>query len=146
MTKSETSSFNTSSKQMSSSSQSSNMTMKSSSSMSSSMKTEQSSSFLSSNSQQESQQMEAWGNQEIKQDNLKTQIVSAITDLEGDRDLVDFGKENKTIDLMSPPQAKSPTPRVAEIPGGDPATSHQWRRHKWCSHQKWSSEWLQRVC
>ena len=60
--------------------------------------------------------MEAWGNQEIKQDNLKTQIVSAITDLEGDRDLVDFGKENKTIDLMSPPQAKSPTPRVAEIP------------------------------
>ena len=50
-------------------------------------------------------------NTEIKQDNLKTQIVSAITDLEGDRDLADFGKENKTIDLMSPPQAKSPTPK-----------------------------------
>ena len=49
-------------------------------------------------------------NQEIKQDNLKTQIVSAISDLEGDRDLADFGRENKTIDLMSPPQAKSPTP------------------------------------
>merc|ERR1711973_206423 len=45
-------------------------------------------------------------NTEIKQDNHKTQIVSAITDLEGDRDLADFGKENKTIDLMSPPQAK----------------------------------------
>merc|ERR1719348_2986487 len=50
-------------------------------------------------------------NQEIEQDNLKTQIVSAITDLEGDRDLADFGRENKTIDLMSPPQAKSPTPK-----------------------------------
>ena len=50
-------------------------------------------------------------NTEIKQDNLKTQIVSAITDLEGDRDLADFGKKNKTIDLMSPPQAKSPTPK-----------------------------------
>ena len=50
-------------------------------------------------------------NQEIKQDNLKTQIVSAISDLEGDRDLADFGRENKTIDLMSPPQAKSPTPK-----------------------------------
>merc|ERR1719481_1560565 len=50
-------------------------------------------------------------NTEIKQDNLKTQIVSAITDLEGDRDLADFGKENTTIDLMSPPQAKSPTPK-----------------------------------
>ena len=37
--------------------------------------------------------------------------MSAITDLEGDRDLADFGRENKTIDLMSPPQAKSPTPK-----------------------------------
>ena len=51
--------------------------------------------------------------QEIKQDNLKTQLVSAITDLEGDTEMVDFGKENKTIDLMSPPQAKSPTPKAA---------------------------------
>ena len=55
-------------------------------------------------------------NQEIKQDNLKTQIVSAITDLEGDRDLVDFSKENRTIDLMSPAQAKSPTPKSTFTP------------------------------
>ena len=55
-------------------------------------------------------------NQEIKQDNLKTQIVSAITDLEGDRDLVDFSKENRTIDLMSPAQAKSPTPKATFTP------------------------------
>ena len=59
----------------------------------------------------DSQQIVHNQNQEIKQDNLKTQIVSAITDLEGDRDLADFGRENKTIDLMSPPQAKSPTPK-----------------------------------
>ena len=55
-------------------------------------------------------------NQEIKQDKLKTQIVSAITDLEGDRDLVDFSKENRTIDLMSPAQAKSPTPKSTFTP------------------------------
>ena len=55
-------------------------------------------------------------NQEIKQDSLKTQIVSAITDLEGDRDLVDFSKENKTIDLLSPAQAKSPTPKTTFTP------------------------------
>lgn len=55
-------------------------------------------------------------NQEIKQDKLKTQIVSAITDLEGDRDLVDFSKENRTIDLLSPAQAKSPTPKSTFTP------------------------------
>merc|ERR1719393_1201475 len=64
-----------------------------------------------SSSDWDSQQIIQNQNQEIKQDNLKTQIVSAITDLEGDRDLADFGRENKTIDLMSPPQAKSPTPK-----------------------------------
>ena len=55
-------------------------------------------------------------NSEMRQDNLKTKIESAITDLEGDRDIVDFGKENKTIDLMSPPQAKSPTPKNTFTP------------------------------
>jgi len=50
-------------------------------------------------------------NQEIEQDKLKTQIVSAITDLEGDREFVDFGRENKPIDLTSPPQTYSPTPQ-----------------------------------
>merc|ERR1712106_1013732 len=43
-------------------------------------------------------------NQEIQQEVLKTQIVSAITDLEGDREFVDFGRENKPIDLTSPPK------------------------------------------
>merc|ERR1719242_361946 len=52
--------------------------------------------------------------QEIQQDNLKTQIVSAITDLEGDREFVDFGKENKTIELTSPEQKLSP-PRVTSF-------------------------------
>merc|ERR1719325_51138 len=62
---------------------------------------------------QEEQSQVQHSSQEIKQDNLKTQLVSAITDLEGDTEMVDFGKENKTIDLMSPPQAKSPTPKAA---------------------------------
>ena len=61
----------------------------------------------------QSQSQVQHSSQEIKQDNLKTQLVSAITDLEGDTEMVDFGKENKTIDLMSPPQAKSPTPKAA---------------------------------
>ena len=64
-------------------------------------------------SQEWSQSQVQHSSQEIKQDNLKTQLVSAITDLEGDTEMVDFGKENKTIDLMSPPQAKSPTPKAA---------------------------------
>jgi len=55
-------------------------------------------------------------NQEIEQEVLKTQIVSAITDLEGDRDFVDFGRENKPIDLTSPPQTYSPTPKTAFTP------------------------------
>jgi len=55
-------------------------------------------------------------NQEIEQDKLKTQIVSAITDLEGDREFVDFGRENKPIDLTSPPQAYSPPPKSAFTP------------------------------
>jgi len=55
-------------------------------------------------------------NQEIEQDSLKTQIVSAITDLEGDREFVDFGRENKPIDLTSPPQTYSPTPKSAFTP------------------------------
>jgi len=103
------------------SSSSSKMSMSSSQTMSSvtSAKTVSSSSFKSGFSQEaqisssdwDSQQIIQNQNQEIKQDNLKTQIVSAITDLEGDRDLADFGRENKTIDLMSPPQAKSPTPK-----------------------------------
>jgi len=103
------------------SSSSSKMSMSSSQTMSSvtSAKTVSSSSFKSGFSQEtqisssdwDSQQIMQNQNQEIKQDNLKTQIVSAISDLEGDRDLADFGRENKTIDLMSPPQAKSPTPK-----------------------------------
>merc|ERR1719318_1899911 len=55
-------------------------------------------------------------NQEIEQEVLKTQIVSAITDLEGDREFVDFGRENKPIDLTSPPQAYSPPPKSAFTP------------------------------
>merc|ERR1740128_100293 len=55
-------------------------------------------------------------NQEIQQEVLKTQIVSAITDLEGDREFVDFGRENKPIDLTSPPQTYSPTPKTAFTP------------------------------
>ena len=54
--------------------------------------------------------------QEIQQDNLKTQIVSAITDLEGDREFVDFGKENKTIELTSPEQKLSPPPVTSFTP------------------------------
>lgn len=55
-------------------------------------------------------------NQEIQQDALKTQIVSAITDLEGDRDFVDFGRKNKPIDLTSPPQSFSPVPKSTFTP------------------------------
>ena len=51
--------------------------------------------------------------QEIQQDNLKTQIVSAITDLECDREFVDFGKENKPIELLTSPAQKSSPPPVA---------------------------------
>merc|ERR1719326_1721570 len=47
---------------------------------------------------------------EIGQDNLKTQLVSCISDLEKDRDFVDFNKENKPINLASPPQTFSPVP------------------------------------
>ena len=37
--------------------------------------------------------------------------MSAITDLEKDRDFVDFGKENKPFELVtSPPQKMSPSP------------------------------------
>ena len=54
--------------------------------------------------------------QEIEQELLKTQIVSAITDLEGDREFVDFGRENKPIDLTSPPQTNSPPPKSAFTP------------------------------
>merc|ERR1719209_374438 len=55
-------------------------------------------------------------NQEIEQEVLKTQIVSAITDLEGDREFVDFGRENKPIDLTSPPMTYSPTPKTTFTP------------------------------
>merc|ERR1719410_803613 len=53
--------------------------------------------------------------QEIRQDNLKTQIVSAITDLEGDREFVDFGKENKTIELLTSPEQKLSPPPVTSF-------------------------------
>merc|ERR1719278_975991 len=53
--------------------------------------------------------------QEIQQDNLKTQIVSAITDLEGDREFVDFGKENKTIELLTSPEQKLSPPPVTSF-------------------------------
>ena len=53
--------------------------------------------------------------QEIQQDNLKTQIVSAITDLEGDREFVDFGKENKTLELLTSPEQKLSPPRVTSF-------------------------------
>merc|ERR1719410_3150717 len=76
-----------------------------------------SSSFQESHSQLNKMELsQCQENQEIKQDKLKTQIVSAITDLDGDRDLVDFSKENRTIDLMSPAQAKSPTPKSTFTP------------------------------
>merc|ERR1712121_315350 len=55
-------------------------------------------------------------NQEIEQEVLKTQIVSAITGLEGDRDFVDFGRDNKPIDLTSPPMTYSPTPKSTFTP------------------------------
>merc|ERR1719209_1252334 len=55
-------------------------------------------------------------NQEIEQEVLKTQIVSAISDLEGDRDFVDFGRDNKPIDLTSPPMTYSPTPKTTFTP------------------------------
>merc|ERR1719391_334500 len=54
--------------------------------------------------------------QEIGQDELKTQLVSAITDLETDRDFVNFDKENQPINLTSPPQKFSPPPSYASQP------------------------------
>ena len=67
--------------------------------------------------------------QEIRQDNLKTQIVSAITDLEKDRDFVDFGKENKPISLVtSPAQKVSPSPvrfePTKQVGGVDSVAKH----------------------
>ena len=74
---------------------------------------------------------------EIGQDNLKTQLVSCISDLEKDRcltrihmnailpsvctffsfrDFVDFNKENKPINLASPPQTFSPVPTFEPAP------------------------------
>merc|ERR1719449_506162 len=50
---------------------------------------------------------------EIGQDNLKTQLVSCISDLEKDRDFVDFNKEYKPINLASPPQTFSPVPAAS---------------------------------
>merc|ERR1740128_1301719 len=125
----QTSSFQSSSssaKQMSASSQMSSnaMSMSSQKSMSS-MTSSKSVASSESNSvsfqssgmvQQDVQQISEFAtkplihNQEIEQDKLKTQLVSAITDLEGDREFVDFGRENKPIDLTSPPQAFSPAP------------------------------------
>merc|ERR1719443_1500130 len=100
---------------MTSSHESSSMKMSSSKSMSSSLSSKTvACSFQ--DSQLNTMETSQSQNQEIKQDNLKTQIVSAITDLEGDRDLVDFSKENRTIDLMSPAQAKSPTPKSTFTP------------------------------
>merc|ERR1719342_1595414 len=51
--------------------------------------------------------------QEIGQDKLKTQLESCITDLEKDRDFVDFNKENKPINLSSPPRTFSPVPAAS---------------------------------
>merc|ERR1719158_2671655 len=56
---------------------------------------------------------------EIGQDNLKTQLVSCISDLEKDRDFVDFNKENKPINLASPPQTFSPVPTFEPTPKQD---------------------------
>ena len=56
---------------------------------------------------------------EIGQDKLKTQLVSCISDLEKDRDFVDFNKENKPINLASPPQTFSPTPAFSPAPKQD---------------------------
>merc|ERR1719211_30360 len=56
---------------------------------------------------------------EIGQDNLKTQLVSCISDLEKDRDFVDFNKENKPINLASPPQTFSPVPTFEQAPKQD---------------------------
>merc|ERR1719285_82227 len=56
---------------------------------------------------------------EIGQDNLKTQLVSCISDLEKDRDFVDFNKENKPINLASPPQTFSPVPTFEPAPKQD---------------------------
>merc|ERR1719433_1250556 len=112
MNQSSSSSFQSSSRaKLESSNQTSSMSMSSSKTMTSS-----SSSFQSGITQQENQISKVESKlienqqQEIQQDNLKTQIVSAITDLEGDREFVDFGKENKTIELTSPEQKLSPPP------------------------------------
>merc|ERR1719175_541124 len=56
---------------------------------------------------------------EIGQDKLKTQLVSCISDLEKDRDFVDFNKENKPINLASPPQTFSPVPTFEPAPKQD---------------------------
>merc|ERR1719242_1073012 len=56
---------------------------------------------------------------EIGQDNLKTQLVSCISDLEKDRDFVDFNKENKPINLASTPQTFSPVPTFEQAPKQD---------------------------
>jgi len=107
-----------SSQQVSSSKQFSSSAM----SMSSQQKTESSKAVTSSLSdmfQQDIQHVsesKVVHNQEIQQDALKTQIVSAISDLEGDRDFVDFGRENKPIDLTSPPQSFSPVPKSTFTP------------------------------
>ena len=82
-------------------------------------------------SQEWSQSQVQHSSQEIKQDNLKTQLVSAITDLEGDTEMVDFGKENKTIDLMSPPQAKSPTPKAAAFTPTKQVTTIHFRHRSY---------------
>jgi len=52
--------------------------------------------------------------QEIGQDNLKTQLVSCISDLEKDRDFVDFNKENAPLSLSSPPPTFSPGPGTTQ--------------------------------
>jgi len=120
MNQSSSSSFQSSSRaQVESSNQSSSMSMSSSKTMTSSSTS--SSSFQSGFTKQENQISNVESKlienqqQEIQQDNLKTQIVSAITDLEGDREFVDFGKENKTIELLTSPEQKLSPPPVTSF-------------------------------
>merc|ERR1719411_1200216 len=117
---SSSSSFQSSSRaQVESSNKSSSMTMSSSKTMTSS--TSSSSSFQSGFTKTENQISNVESKlienqqQEIQQDKLKTQIVSAITDLEGDREFVDFGKENKTIELLTSPEQKLSPPPVTSF-------------------------------
>merc|ERR1719411_2483153 len=117
---SSSSSFQSSSRaQVESSNKSSSMTMSSSKTMTSS--TSSSSSFQSGFTKTENQisnvesKLIEKQQQEIQQDKLKTQIVSAITDLEGDREFVDFGKENKTIELLTSPEQKLSPPPVTSF-------------------------------